>query len=708
MRTKPIAAILSGSGLAWLGGVAVQLQQAALAPPWAYAAVITLAALALFMAVRGAEDGRGILILAALAAVLAGFGVTGLRAGARLTEVLPPAIEGQDLQVTGVIASLPQLRSSGLRFRFEVEHATLRDQPIQVPHKVALSWYTGFDKDAVLSQPQRQLRAGQRWRFTVRLRQPHGNANPHGFDYELYLFEQGVRATGYVRDAPALRLDEAAGYYVQHWRQSVRDAITSEVNDPRIAGVLAALTVGDQAAIDRDDWDLFRNTGVAHLMSISGLHVTMFAWAAGLVVSALWRRSQGAMLALPAQHAARWGGVAAALAYAVFSGWGVPSQRTVWMLTTVALLHSLGRRWPWPLVLLAAAVVVTLFDPWALLQPGFWLSFTAVGLLMGSEFAHGAAAVGAQPGVLWRIVRALRKGLRTQVVATIGLTPLTLVFFQQISTVSFVANLAAIPIVTLVVTPLALLGVALKPLWSLAAWAVQQLVEGLAWLAAWPGAVWTVPAAPWWAQLAGLLAALLLVLPLPWRLRLLALPLALPLLLPPRALPDEGQFELLAADVGQGTAVLLRTRAHLLVYDAGPQYSLDSDAGQRVLLPLLRSRGEERIDVLLLSHRDTDHVGGADTLLENKRVGQLLSSLEPEHPLLTYPVVQQRCQAGQRWRWDGVDFEVLRPQPADYERKLKPNSMSCVLRVSGGGHSVLLTGDIERAQELALVAAHGE
>jgi competence protein ComEC len=213
--------------------------------------------------------------------------------------------------------------------------------------------------------------------------------------------------------------------------------------------------------------------------------------------------------------------------------------------------------------------------------------------------------------------------------------------------------------------------------------------------------------APLWAQLAGLAGAVLLVLPLPWRARLLAAPLALPLLLPPQAAPREGQFELLAVDVGQGTAALVRTREHLLVYDAGPQYSRDSDAGQRVLLPLLRARGELRIDRLVLSHRDTDHVGGARALLTGMRVDEVFSSLEAQHPALALTRNAHRCTAGQSWTWDGVRFDMLRPTADDYERLRKPNAMSCVLRVSGGGRSVLLTGDIESEQEAALVAALG-
>ena len=699
---------LAGLGLAWLMGVALQLQERALLPLAVYVGALALGILALALAWRW----RWAFVLGLLGMVWLGFGATGGRASLRLADTLPAALEGQDIVVQGVVASLPQPGASGLRFRLRVESAALQGQRVSLPPLLALGWYRGFHEDAALSQPQSELRAGQRWRFTVRLRRPHGNINPHGFDYELYLFELGVAATGYVRDAPALRLERSAGYPVERLRQAVRDAIDANVSDRRIAGVLAALAIGDQAAIERADWDLFRNTGVAHLMSISGLHVTMFAWLAGLLVAALWRRSPRAMLWLAVPAAARWGGLLAAAGYALLSGWGVPAQRTVWMLAAVSALQAGGLAWPWPLVLLAAAGSVTLVDPWALLQPGFWLSFGAVGMLMVSQHTPSKSAVDSASrgvrGFLRRLVALGRGGVRTQLIATLGLTPLTLVFFQQVSLVGLVANLFSIPLVTLVITPLALLGVLAPLLWGLGAWVTQGLINALGWLATLPFAVWSVPAAPVWAQVAALVGAVLLIMPLPWRAKLLVFPLTWPLLLPPKALPDPGEFELLALDVGQGTAVVVRTREHLLLYDAGPQYSRDSNAGQRVLLPLLRGRGEERVDRLVLSHRDVDHVGGARAVLAALPVHDVLSSLEDDHPLLAQASARQRCEAGQSWVWDGVRFDVLRPQRADYERRLKPNALSCVLQIRGARQSALLTGDIEREQELALVSAHGE
>lgn len=441
-------------------------------------------------------------------------------------------------------------------------------------------------------------------------------------------------------------------------------------------------------------------------MSISGLHVTMFAWLAGGIVGWLWRRHRRLPLLLPAPQAARWGGLLSAAGYALLAGWGVPAQRTVGMIAVVVALRSAGLRWPLPAVLLSAALAVTVGDPWAMLQPGFWLSFVAVALLVAAEPAQRLAPAATR----WRAraAQALRDGLRTQAVATVGLAPLTLVFFQQISIVGFVANLLAIPLVTLLVVPLAMLGVLLPPLWNVSAVLVQGLTLVLQALAGLPLALWSAAAAPPWAVACGLVAGALAVLPLPWRMRLMTLPLALPLLAPPVERPPQGQFELVAADVGQGTAVLVRTRRHLLVYDTGPAYTPEADAGGRVLLPLLRVRGETRVDLLMLSHRDSDHVGGAATLLAGMPVAALSSSLAEDHPLRQ--AATQRglphvpCVAGQRWHWDGVAFELLHPTTQDPALPHKPNALSCVLRVQAAdGASALLTGDIEAAQETALL-----
>ena len=702
-------------------GAAAQLQQSMLWPTWRYAALVGTACVALYALSRTRPAARTHVAAVLVCAVLVGAGATGGRAAIYAGNALDPALEGRDLLLTGVVAQMPQHDESGTRFRFDVESAHWAGNaagdpaPPRWPRRIALGWYAegtglwgrGAEDAAVAIQRLRRpepLHAGERWRMTVRLKAPHGNLNPHGFDQELQLWEQGVQATGYVRtggrDAPPERLASAWQHPVERAREAVRDAVFERVADRRLAGVIAALITGDQSAIDRLDWDVYRVTGVAHLMAISGLHITMFAWLAAWLVGALWRRSSRLMLRWPAQQAALTGGVVLAALYALFSGWGVPSQRTVWMLATVALLRITGRRWPWPCVWLMACSVVVMIDPWALMQAGFWLSFVAVAALFATD---AMADIG--QALTWR--HRLARLAREQAVVTLALAPLTLLLFQQVSVVGLIANALAIPWVTLVVTPLAMLGVMLPPAWDAAAWAVQVLSWWLQWLATLPFATVSMAAPPLWAAAGGVAGGVLLAMRWPWAMRLLGLPLLLPVLLWQAPRPTVGEFELLAADIGQGNAVLVRTATHSLLYDAGPRYSLESDAGQRVLVPLLRALGE-RLDTVVLSHRDSDHTGGAPVVLAMQPQAALLSSIEASHPLQALRPAQ-RCIAGQRWTWDGVDFEVLHPVAADYDvPSAKPNTVSCVLRIGNGRATALLAGDIERAQEAALVARSTE
>ncbi len=552
-----IAAWIAVACLAWLLGVGLQLQQADLDPLDVQRAATVIAASGLSMAalyvacMRSGRFGAGgtsawwaVAILSCCSCALGGWSTTGWIATVRMAQRLPAELEGIDLLVTGVVSDLPQAAPGGLRFVFDPEAAFAAGRAVHLPPRLSLGWYAGRDEAAALSDTQRSLRAGQRWQMTLRLRRPHGNLNPHGFDYELYLFERQLGATGYVREGPRAptRLSDDAGFRLARLRQSVRDSIRRQVADPRAAGVLAALTVGDQSAIDRDDWQLFRDTGISHLVAISGLHVTMFSWLAAGLIGGAWRRSERASLWLAAPRAGRWGGLLAAAGYAAFAGWGVPAQRTLAMLALVVLLNTLGRRWPWPMVLLTAAVLVTCIDPWALLQPGFWLSFVAVGLLLAAEAAHEAPAAAPSQRRAWQAAwfwgsSRLWQMLRSQAAVSVGLAPLSLIFFQQVSLVGLLANLVAIPLVTLVITPLALLGIGVAWLWQPAAWLLQHMSALLAWLAGWPMAVWTVAAAGLGVRLVAMLGALLAVLPLPWRLRLLVLPLVLPLLLPARISP---------------------------------------------------------------------------------------------------------------------------------------------------------------------------
>lgn len=720
--------------LAWLSGVALQLTWPTLWPGWVDASLAAMSLLCGRLAWRWRRP-RWSPWLWAAALLMLGAGSTGWRAADRLAQRLPAALEGRDLLLEGRVRGLPQPGPEGTTFVLEVERAwTLAAAalargraepgvPLPLRMRVRLAWSDGRASGAAdpLGAGRAMPRAGESWRLPVRLRQPHGLANPGGFDAELWLFEQDIGAVGGVRAAlpgQARRLDGPRPWHPLEWldhgRQRWRDRILLGSPDARQAGLLAALAVGDQSAIGERDWELYRRTGIAHLVSISGGHITMFAALAIALVERLWRLRPAWSLALPAPWAGRWGGLALATLYALVSGWGVPAQRTIWMLGLTVLLRSIGRPWPgWAVCAVAAAGTVAV-DPWALLQPGFWLSFLAVVLLMGlgepcacrrpaAGDAVAGDAVGAADG--WR--GGLLQALRAQGVVTLGLAPLSLVLFGQVSLVGLPANLVAVPLITWVVTPLALLGVLWSPLWGLAAWALAPLQAGLGWLASAPWATWAMPPAGLLAIALALAGGVLAVARLPWGVRLLAVPMLLPLAgaMPQR--PAPGHFELLVADVGQGSAVLVRTAHHLLLHDAGPGYAPDGDAGRRVLLPLLQALGERQLDELVLSHRDTDHVGGAASLIEGLPVRRLRASLEPGHGLWIAVADARPCLAGQRWSWDGVEFQVLHPfEPA---RAGEPsNPQSCVLRVSDAqGHSALLTGDIELPQEEALVQRWG-
>ena len=441
-------------------------------------------------------------------------------------------------------------------------------------------------------------------------------------------------------------------------------------------------------------WQVFNRAGVTHLISISGLHVTMIAALFAALVNGLWRRSECLMLRLPAQKAALIAGGLAALAYALLAGFEVPAQRTLYMLSVVALALWSGRNFGVSRTLLLALLAVLLLDPWAVLAAGFWLSFGAVALLFyvgNSRLGRGAENDGVRAS--WRA--SLAAWGATQWAVTIGSLPLLLLFFQQFSLVSPLANALAIPFVSFVITPLALLFVVLPwpPLLQFDHWLMSQLMVVLEWLAQWP--VWQQAAPPLWAVVLGLLGVFCLLLPRGFPARWLGLYLLAPAVLMSTARPVAGEAWVDVLDVGQGLVVLVRTAGHTLLYDSGPQYSADSNAGQRVVVPYLRAVGVSRLDTLVISHRDKDHAGGVGAVRDYLPVGRSLSSIdEPDY---------EPCTAGQGWIWDGVRFSLLHPEAAAYSgRPKKSNAMSCVLRVEASGGSMLLTADIEAADETAL------
>jgi len=669
---------------------------------------------------RLAEHSAVRITLLVACGALAGFCWSALFAQHYLAVSLPKELEGKDIVVVGTVDSLPNNFEQGLRFNFAVERALdLEEKPIELPPKLALSWYAGYG-DAAESRPV-NVRAGERWQLLVRLRRPHGNANPHGFDYEAWLLEQNLRATGTVRpDRQGVpinrRLDEfvpSFSHAVERVREWLRDRILAALPDKRYAGVIVALVIGDQRGIDQSDWKVFNRTGIGHLVSISGLHITMVAGLFALLVSALWRRSffTGAdlPLMLPAQKAAALAGVMVALLYVLLAGFGVPAQRTLYMLSAVAAALWFGRTASVSHVLSLALAAVLLLDPWAVLWPGFWLSFGAVAVILYATVGRVPATAGGDRHSGWRMpLPALRSAAITQYAVTLGLVPLTVLLFGQMSLVSPLANAIAIPLISFVVTPLALIGSVLPQalcgwLLGIAHWTVEQLAHGLEWLSALPAAVWTTPIPSWPMFALALAGTLWMLAPRGWPLRWLGAAAWLPLLLNAPARP-QGEVWITAFDVGQGMALLVETEHHRLLYDTGPFYSPESDGGSRVIVPYLQARGIASLDAVIVSHNDNDHSGGALSVFGNLQVGWVASSLAEDSAVVRAAPLHRRCVSGQAWTWEGVQFEMLHPAAVSYDSdKWKPNARSCTLKITYGKQAILLPGDIEAVQEAELL-----
>ncbi|MBS1138742.1 MAG: ComEC/Rec2-related protein:DNA internalization-related competence protein ComEC/Rec2 [Proteobacteria bacterium] len=422
-------------------------------------------------------------------------------------------------------------------------------------------------------------------------------------------------------------------------------------------------------------------------MSISGLHVTMVAALFGWLVSFGWRRVPALVLRLPAQKAGLLAACLAAFGYALLAGFAVPAQRTLYMLLVAAAAMLSGRIVAPSRTLALALLVVLLVDPWAVLAAGFWLSFGAVAALL----YVGSAQIGEAQG--WR-ARVRSWGI-VQWVATLASLPILLLIFQQFSLVSPLANALAIPVISFVVTPLALLG-AVVPWWpilGLAHQVMDWLMVFLDWCATWP--VWQVPAPPLWLVVTAGIGVAVCLLPRGVPGRWLGVYLMLPVLFWPMEKPPEGEAWISVLDVGQGLATVIRTHEHTLIYDPGPLYSAESDAGQRVVVPYLRFLGIDKVDMLMVTHRDSDHSGGTASVRAALSVGEVRSSVAG--------LEGARCVAGQRWVWDGVAFEVLHPAAEAYSGDMKSNHLSCVLRVEAGGRRMLLTSDIEAPDEAELL-----
>src|SRR5262245_5449712 len=670
--------------LAFAAGVVLLQQQAAL--PSAAWAVLLLPLILLGIRHRvfplAASFGLGVFWAA-------------LCAQARMSGWLARELEGRDIEIVGVVSSLPAQAERGVRFELEVESAS---GGARLPSKLLLWWYRSAPMERS-SESEPALLAGavhpgERWQFTVRLRRPHGNLNPNGFDYEAWLLERGIGATGYVRQRGAQRLLGSRDSFldrVEQAREAVRARFQAALGTTPAAGILTALAVGDQRAIATEEWRPFSRTGVTHLMSISGLHVTLVSGLAAWLVSAAWRRVSWLVLRLPARKAAAAAAIFGAFGYTLLAGFAVPAQRTCYMVTVVAVALWMGRISS-PMRTLALALAVVLFaDPWAPLSPGFWLSFGAVALIF-----YVAAGWTGREG-------RLMQWARVQWAITLGLAPAVLLLFGQASVAGPIANAVAIPLVSMIVTPLALVAAVIpaEPVLALAAWLIEWLLQFLEICAALPGALWQQHAPAQWAVALALVGVAWMLAPrgVPGRASAAAL-LAPAFLLPPAA-PQHGEAWITAFDVGQGLALMVRTASRTLLYDAGPTFGAEADSGSRILVPELNAAGAANVDLMVLTHEDLDHIGGALSVLESLPVQRLASSLPQAHALNALVSVPRRCLAGERWEWDGVRFSFLHPRLEG--STVRRNNQSCVLKLEAAGASMLLTGDIERLAENELL-----
>jgi len=687
---------------AWVGGIFLLQQQSVLPGLWIMATCAAALSVMVYYAFKRHDRApQRTILLAAVAASVLGFNYAAGRAHWRLSDELAWADQGRDIRITGVVASLPSQHERGTRFEFDVE--TVHTPGVHVPSRIALSEY---------GTAATTLAPAQRWSLTVRLKRPHGTLNPGGFDVEMWMLERGLRASGYVR-SDAQQHDDwvfKPGPLIDRVRFHLRDALSRQLDGHRFGGVLIALVLGDQRAISANDWVLFNRSGISHLVSISGLHITMIAGLVAWLVSALWRLWPRALALAPAQTAAAVAAMSVAWAYCLLAGWGVPAQRTFFMLTVVALALLVRRSIRLPTILAMAAAAVCLLDPWAVVAPGFWLSFGAVAAIMWTVAGHT------------RVLRPrwkdkLKAAVHVQLAITLALMPLTVALFAQLSLVSPLANALAIPVVSLVVTPLALLAsvlVVLPQPWGHVASALLEVAHGLFEYLAnvlqimvqLPGATvaWATP--PAWALVCALLGVAWLLAPRGWPLRRVGVLWLLPVLVWPPPRPGADELWVTALDVGQGTSVVLQTQAHTVLYDTGPSHGPESDAGDRIVVPYLKQRGLHALDLMVISHLDDDHSGGAASVYKEIDVQHTLTSIEPDHDLFQNVTIKkpQRCEAGLEGTLGRVYWRVLHPTPFDYVRwGQQPNRISCVLTVRFGPHQMLLMGDVPAQAELEIL-----
>lgn len=609
-----------------------------------------------------------------------------LVANNRVKHYLPSALEGKTLLATGMIVSIPEYHSHQLRFDFLIKKIAT-NLPINYPLRVRLS---GYRYSRFYHPPQ--LSKGEVWEFTIRLKRPRAFWNPGSFDYQAALFEQNIQATGYILDKSNPRLIQAASFYyiIDHLREKVTTNIKKALNNYPLLGLISALTTGVRYEITEAQWNVMRGTGTNHLFAISGLHLAFITGFIYWITRFIYARIPYATLVIPAPKIAAGLTCVLAVFYSILAGFALPIQRALIMLLVFLIANLFGRNLPPGAALNYALLIILVCSPFAVLSASFWLSFMAV------AFIFYAALGRIKPTKNWRA------WLNTQYSIGLGLIPVSLLFFQKISWLSFIANAIAIPSVGFIILPIALIGGVTtlfisswgNSLLILAERLLELLWQLLTYFSTLDWAQYTTFIINPWILISSLFAVLLLLAPKGFPGRNLSILYLLPLVFWRPEPPKYGEVWFNLLDVGQGLATVVQTQHHILVYDTGPNRSFD--AGRTVLVPFLQYSGINKLDMLMVSHGDNDHIGGAKTLLEKIPVAHIISSV-PEKFL---PQQAKFCAANTRWEWDQVSFEILYP-PAN--TTYLGNNSSCVLKISTPKNSILLTGDIEKEAENYLV-----
>ncbi|WP_438969964.1 DNA internalization-related competence protein ComEC/Rec2 [Methylophaga sp.] len=596
----------------------------------------------------------------------------------QLHDRLPSDLAGKDVIVSGEVLTIPSQQGRRIRFEFAPNSPVL-------PSKVRLSWYHA---------PPTPPKAGETWQLQIRLKPPYGMSNPGGFDYEKWLFTHNIGATGYVRKSAFNQYQHAANAWnINRLRQQLQSRLKIVLKDAEHFPLVQGLAIGVRDALDSEHWNVLRQTGTSHLLAISGLHIGLACALGFFGFRFLWSLFPALLLRIPAQYIGAIGGLLMAAFYACLAGFTVPTQRAFIMVSTM-MLALLVKRPLYPLHVLALSLLLVLvFDPFAAVSAGFWLSFSAVTLIIFTSTQR-------YPSRRWNWA-----GIHLWI--AIGLTPLLILFFGQISLISPVANLFAVPLVSFLIVPFILAGMVLlfvsedlaEGAFHIADILLEVMWRWLSFLSDSPISVFQTPTYSLPVIMLLLVSMLLLLLPRGWPAKWLGLILLLPLFYYQTEKPDAGHFYFSLLDVGQGLAAVVETENNVLVFDTGPRYSEEFDTGRAVIAPFLKNRGINKVDRLIVSHGDNDHIGGAKSLTELSTVDTIYTSD------VTVLPKSKACIAGQSWEWDKVQFNILQPFPAQTGSN---NNRSCVLKITGLKRSVLIPGDIEKESEMKLVKQYGK